>query len=104
MFRARYCLLSNSLRTIYDALIYPYLTYSIIIWGNNYNSKVERRKLKKNGSQNHVYEITPYQLATFMYVYSNGSMPLGLEITLQRTMLAVIIIPDLLRNYLLFFK
>ena len=100
LFRARSCLSSKTLRTIYNALIYPYLTYCNIIWGSNYISRLNRiYKIQKKvirimtflkyrqeskplflslGLLN-IYEINRYQLAIFMHLYSNGSLPLGFK-------------------------
>ena len=100
LFRARSCLSSKTLRTIYNALIYPYLTYCNIIWGSNYISRLDRiYKIQKKvirimtfskyrqeskplflslGLLN-IYEINRYQLAIFMHSYSNGSLPLGFK-------------------------
>ena len=38
MIRARHCLSLRTLHTIYNALIYPYLTYCNILWASAYSS------------------------------------------------------------------
>ena len=47
-YKARHFLPSQTLRTLYYSLIYPYLNYGNVIWGNTYPSRIESiRKLQK---------------------------------------------------------
>ena len=48
LFKARHFLPSQTKRTLYNSLIYPYLNYGNIIWANTYPSRLESiRKLQK---------------------------------------------------------
>jgi hypothetical protein len=40
--RAKFFLSSRELKLLYNALIYPYLNYCAIIWGNNYDTNIKR--------------------------------------------------------------
>ena len=48
LYKARHFLPSQTLRTLYYSLIYPYLNYGNVVWGNTYPSRLESiRKLQK---------------------------------------------------------
>ena len=48
LFRARHFLPSQTVRSLYYSLIYPYLNYGNMIWANTYPSRLESiRKLHK---------------------------------------------------------
>ena len=48
LYKARHFFSSQALRTLYYSLIYPYLNYGNIIWGNTYPSRLESiRKLQR---------------------------------------------------------
>ena len=49
LYKARHFLPSQTLRTPYYSLIYPYLNYGNVVWGNTCPSRLESiRKLQKN--------------------------------------------------------
>ena len=86
----------SALKTIYYTLVYPYLTYGIILWGSTYKTylttlfiipkKIVRSILKRNYREhshplftclklvklNDVYEL---EIGKFMYNYVHGSLP-----------------------------
>jgi hypothetical protein len=42
IYRSSFCLTRLTLRTLYFALVYPYLNYCVIIWGATYPSNLNR--------------------------------------------------------------
>ena len=48
LFRLRHFLTLNTLRQIYYSLIYPYLHYGIMSWGNTYPSRLTKVQTKQN--------------------------------------------------------
>ena len=86
----------SALKTIYYTLVYPYLTYGIILWGSTYKTyltklfiikkQIVRSILKLNYWEhshplftclklfklNHVYEL---EIGQFMYNYVHRSLP-----------------------------
>lgn len=37
-----------SVKQIYHKLIYPYISYAVLAWGNNYNSHLKKVQIKEN--------------------------------------------------------
>ena len=48
LFRLRHFLTSNTLKQIYYSLIYPYLHYGIMTWGNTYPGRLTKVQTKQN--------------------------------------------------------
>ena len=48
LFRLRHFLTLNTLKQIYYSLIYPYLHYGIMSWGNTYPSRLTKVQTKQN--------------------------------------------------------
>ena len=48
LFRLRHFLTLNTLKQIYYSLIYPYLHYGIMSWGNTYPSRLTQVQTKQN--------------------------------------------------------
>ena len=48
LFRLRHFLTLNTLKQIYYSLIYPYLHYGIVSWGNTYPSRSTKVQTKQN--------------------------------------------------------
>lgn len=42
LYKAKYCITESALLTLYSALVLPYLTYAVEIWGHAYKSKLNR--------------------------------------------------------------
>ena len=45
LYRARAKLYTNTLKTLYTSLVYPYLTYCLTIWGHTYKSYIKPQYL-----------------------------------------------------------
>ena len=39
--KIRHFISTNVLINLYYALIYPFLTYALVVWGNNYSSSID---------------------------------------------------------------
>ena len=48
LFRLRHFLTLNTLKQIYSSLIYPYLHYGIMSWGNTYPTRLTKVQTKQN--------------------------------------------------------
>ena len=90
----------HSLRTLYNALIQPHLTYGIIAWGNadrnliRKTSQIQKRalrvihnapynshtdpKFKKSGILK-LYDIFEYQSMIFIHDYRSGRLPISFD-------------------------
>ena len=98
--RLKFLLNKSTLKTLYFSLVYPYLFYGAIIWGNTYNSRLERlRILQKKiiriitnspylAHTNPLYssesilkldDIIKLEIATFMYLVENNQAPSTFE-------------------------
>ena len=42
IYKASFCLSRRALRTLYHALVYPYLHYCVTVWGSTYPSNLNR--------------------------------------------------------------
>ena len=98
LYKAKYCLPSKSLLTLYYALIYPYLTYCNLIWGYTYVTNLQRiyvlqkravraiskadykassKPLFANLKILDVFSIYSLQVSSFMYLYHNDALPIS---------------------------
>ena len=98
LYKAKYYLPSNSLLTLYCALIYPYLTYCNLIWAFTYITSLQRiyllqeraiRAISKadykasskpvfaNSKILDVFSIYSFQVSSFMYLYHNDALPIS---------------------------
>ena len=96
MIRARRHLPLKTLQMIYNALVYPYLTYCNVVWANTYPSRLEgihkvQKKIVRIITFSKylqetrpiflslglltIYELNTYLLALFMYSYFSGNLP-----------------------------
>ena len=94
--KLRYCLPTNVLLSIYNAIVLPYLTYCNIVWGNNYPSRlqklitIQKRAIRfishsnNNSSSSPIFfslntlkvsDINKLQIASFVYQYNSGLLP-----------------------------
>ena len=92
----RHYLPLKTLQTIYNALIYPYLTYCNVVWASTYSSRLEsiykiQKKIVRIITFSKylqetrpiflslglltIYELNSYLLALFMYSYFSGNLP-----------------------------
>ena len=90
---------SESLHTLYNTLILPYLTYCTIVWGDKNNSNlnslfITQKKIVRTCTNSlwlvhttplfislkklKIFDIYSYQLATHMYRYHHDLLPPGL--------------------------
>ena len=86
-----------TLKTIYNALIYPHMTYCNILWASTYETKIngiykiqkniikimtfskyrqESRPLFQSLGLLNIYELNLYLIATFVHSYLHGNLPL----------------------------
>ena len=98
LYKAKYYLPSNSLLTLYYALIYPYLTYCNLIWASTYVTNLQRiyllqkravraiskadykassKPLFSNWKILDVFSIYSFQVSSFMYLYHNDALPIS---------------------------
>ena len=98
LYKAKDYLPSNSLLTLYYALIYPYLTYSNLILASTYVTNLQRRYLLQKRAVRaiskadykasskplfanlkilDVFSIYSFQLSSFMYLYQNDALPIS---------------------------
>ena len=98
LYKAKYYLPSNSLLTLYYALIYPYLTYCNLIWASTYVTNLQRiyllqkkavraiskadykassKPLFANLTIFDVYSLYSLQVSSFMYLYHNDALPIS---------------------------
>ena len=96
MARARHCLSTQTLKTIYNTMVYPYLTYCSIIWSSTYPTRlkplftIQKKILRimtfakfRDESKPlflaldilNIYELNLYLIALFMYSYFNNNLP-----------------------------
>ena len=96
MAKARHYLSLKTLQTIYDTMVYPYLTYCNIIWTSTYPTRLKsifmiQKKIVrimtftkyKDKSRPlflslkilNVYELNIYLMALFMYSYFSDKLP-----------------------------
>ena len=94
--KARHYLSLKTLQTIYDTMVYPYLTYCNIVWASTYPSRLKSlfmlqkkivrimtfAKYKENSKPLflslkilNIYELNIYLMALFMYSYFNENLP-----------------------------
>ena len=96
--KARHYLSLKTLQTIYDTMVYPYLTYCNIVWTSTYPSRLKSlfmlqkkdrimtsAKYKENPKPLfqslkilnilNIYELNVYLMALFMYSYFNENLP-----------------------------
>ena len=78
---------SESLHTLYNTLILPYLTYCTIVWGDKNNSNlnslfITQKKIVRTCTNSlwlaHTTPLYSYQLAIHMYRYHHDLLPPGL--------------------------
>ena len=95
MVRARHYLPIRTLRTVYNAMVYPYLSYCNVVWASIYPSRLdalhkvqkkiiriitlskyqqESRQLFISLQLLNIYELHSYQLGLFIYSYTTGSL------------------------------
>ena len=96
MARARHYLPIRTLRTVYNAMVYSYLSCSDVVWASTYLSRLdalykvqkkiirtisfskyeqESRKLFISLQLLNIHELNYYQIGLFMYSYTKGSLP-----------------------------
>ena len=96
MAKARHHLSLKLLLTLYNTMIYPYLTYCNVIWANTYSTRLrsifmlqkkivriitfsnyteESRPLFKSLKILDIYELNTYLTGIFMYWYYHGNLP-----------------------------
>ena len=96
MAKARYHLSLKLLLTLYNTMIYPYLTYCNVIWANTYSTRLssifmlqkkivriitfsnyteESRPLFKSLKILDIYELNTYLTGILMYWYYHGNLP-----------------------------
>ena len=96
LYKCRPVLNENSLRMLYNAMIYPYFTYCVEVWGSTYSSyiepliKVQKRAIriivgaKKFDHTAHIFkklnllnvnEIYVYCIQIFMFKYHRNLLP-----------------------------
>ena len=89
-------LLVRTLRTVYNAMVYPYLSYCNVVQASTYPSRLdslykvqkkilriitfskylqESRQLFISLQMLNIYELNSYQIGLFMYSYTKGSLP-----------------------------
>ena len=98
LYKAKYYLPSNSLLTLYYALIYPYLTYCNLIWASTHVTNLQRiyllqkravraisktdykassKPLFANLKILDVFSLYSFQVSSFMYLYHNDALPIS---------------------------
>ena len=99
LYKAKYYLPSNSLLTLYYALIYPYLTYCNLICASTYVTNLQRIYLQQKRAVQaiskadykaqsskllfanlkilDVFSIYSFQVSSFMYLYHNDALPIS---------------------------
>ena len=96
MAKARHFLSIQTLKTIYDTMVYPYLTYCGIIWTSTYPTRLkliitiqkklirimtfskyqdESKALFQSLKILDIYELNKYFIALFMYSYFSNNLP-----------------------------
>ena len=96
MAKARHYISLETLQTIYNTMVYPYLTYCNIIWSSTYPTRLksifmiqkkivrimtfskyseESRPLFLSLKIQNIYELNIYQMALFMYTNFNDNLP-----------------------------
>jgi len=96
MAKARHYLSQKTLQTIYDTMVYPYLTYCNIVWTSTYPSRLKSlfmlqkkivriMKFAKYKEKSrplflslkilNIYESNTYLMALFMYSYFSDNLP-----------------------------
>ena len=96
MVRARHYLPIRTLRTVYNAMVYQYLSYCNVVWASTYPSRLdalykvqkkilriitfskyqqESRQLFVSLQLLNIYELNSYQIGLFMYSYTKRSLP-----------------------------
>ena len=62
--------MSNSLVSVYYSLIYPYLYYGCLLWGNNYDAPLSKvvKLQKKNKAVRIINDVPRYEI-------NNPSLP-----------------------------
>ena len=111
---------------LYYALIYPFLIYGIIIWGNTYESTLkpifilQKKALRtitfsqydspssplfKSLQVIKFYDLVTFHIATFMYKFHNQLLPTAFHsfFTKVTNIHKIYIIPDLQQNNLIIF-
>ena len=94
--RVRRCISLTTLKTIYNALIYPHMTYCNILWASTYETKIngiykiqkkiirimtfskyrqESRPLFQSLGFLNIYELNFYLIAIFVHSYLHGNLP-----------------------------
>ena len=53
MVRARHYLHIRTLRTVYNAMVYPYLSYCNVVWASTYPFRLDAIQSTKENSKNH---------------------------------------------------
>ena len=98
LYKAKYYLPSNSLLTLYYALIYLYLTYCNLIWASTYVTNLQRIYLLQKRAVRAIskadykasckplfanlkilddFSIYSLQVSSFMYLYHNDALPIS---------------------------
>ena len=104
MAKARHYLPLKALLTLYNAMIYPYLTYCSIIWASTYPTRLKpilrtQKKIVRiitfaNYTEKarpffmslkilNIYELNKYLTAMFMYSYHHDKLPAFLDSLFQ---------------------
>ena len=96
MAKARHYISLETLQTIYNTMVYPYLKYCNIIWSSTYPTRLklifmiqkkivrimifskyseESRPLFLSSKIHNIHELNIYQMALFVYTYFNDNLP-----------------------------
>ena len=96
MAKARHYISLETLQTIYNTMVYPYLMYCNIVWSSTYPTRLklifviqkkilrimtfskyseESRSLFPSLKIHKIYELNILQMALFMYTYFNDNLP-----------------------------
>lgn len=124
--RTRRYISLRTLKTIYNALIYPYLTYCNILWASTYVTRLkgiykiqkkilrimafskyrqESRPLFLSLGLLNIYELNFYQIAIFMHSYLHGNLPSVFnDYFFQQMTQFTCIIPDHQENCIINYK
>lgn len=129
MGRAKFFLSSRELQLLYNALIYPYINYCAVIWGNNYDSNTKRimllqkRAVRIIGKKSYLHptnelfiehrmlkfsEVVKEQSMLILLRFINDTLPhpisqlVRLHITTRTRQVYHFAVPRALTNYKLF--
>ena len=65
--KLRYCIDLNMLKQVYYSLIFPYINYGLMSWGNTYATKLKKLKSCQNKCIRKIFFIGNYEDASAYY-------------------------------------